>query len=78
MRIFTKTFFELSPVDQNLVVEANLRECDEVIGRGVDSVSRSRARARRKRIEQKAIEFGIWDDGEGEQSNAEAQETGRA
>jgi hypothetical protein len=62
MRIFTKRFFDLSPIDQFQIVEAALAECDEIIERGFSDDSISRSRAKRKRIEQKAIRYGILGD----------------
>jgi hypothetical protein len=67
MRIFTKKFFNLSPIDQCKIIEAELQKCDEELARPLHySDSRydfyfNRVKARRKRIERKAIEFGIWD-----------------
>ena len=60
--IFTKCFFELSPIDQAALVDAAIREIEYVIGQGTDPDSDRKARRRIARIRRKALECGIWEE----------------
>jgi hypothetical protein len=62
MKIFTKTFFELSPYDQAAIVDSVIHDLESA--HFVDKEGRRKAARMIRRITKKAIEFGIYaDDG---------------
>jgi len=64
MRIFTKTFFELSPNDQAAIVDAVIRDLESAYF--VNKEDRRKAARMIRRITKKAVEYGIYaDDGDG-------------
>ena len=60
MKIFTKAFFRLSPIDQATVVDAAIRDLEAAIGRHVDPADDRRAEQKIKRITKRAVEYGIF------------------
>jgi len=56
--IFTKRFFNLSPSDQAAVVDAAIHDLETAIG--VRPVDRRAIRQAIRRIERKAIEYGVY------------------
>jgi hypothetical protein len=60
MRVFTKRFFTLGHHDQVQVVNAVLSDLDACVDTSADKAGRERARRMIRRIERKAVEFGIF------------------
>ena len=58
MKIFTESFFRLTPADQSKVLDATLAD----IANQVYLSKQGEARARRtaRQIEKKAVEYGVW------------------
>lgn len=56
-RIFTKSFFKLSVVDQAAVVTAALQGLNQC---WLSKENEKRAQRIRQRIESKAIKYGVW------------------
>ncbi len=69
MRVFTKRFFGLSPLDQVQVVNAALRDLEECAGRSIDKAGRERAKRTIRRIRRKAVDFGVFSEPDQEQKN---------
>jgi len=59
-KLFTKRFFEASPNDQRLIVDARLRDLEQVLPYDTNG----RAKAMIRRIEKKAVEHGIYNESE--------------
>ena len=57
-RIFTKLFFQLSDNDQVAVINALLADINNQCY--VSKVDEAKARRQAKRIEKKAVEYGVW------------------
>lgn len=60
-RIFTKNFFRLSHSDQAAVVDSVIRELQGCIGRHLNPADDRRAKERIKRIEKRAVEYGVYE-----------------
>lgn len=65
-RIFTKRFFEASHLDQVQIVDAAVAALEEVIGRTPDRRSRQQAKRMLRRLERKAVKYGIYQAYDGE------------
>lgn len=59
-RIFTKKFFGMSDLDQAAVVDSVIRELKDAIGRHLDRRDDAKVKRTIRRIERKAIEYGIY------------------
>jgi len=57
--IFTKRFFDLSAIDQSGIVDAALRDLDQC---WLSQADENRAKRKRRRIERKAIKYGVWEE----------------
>lgn len=62
--VFTKRFFNLSPSDQVAVVDAALHDLASAVG--VSVADRRAIRRTINRIERKAIEYGVYQEGDHE------------
>jgi hypothetical protein len=58
-RLFTKRFFDLSASEQAGIVDGTLRDLNQ---HWLSEEDRKRAERMRKRIEKKAVEYGIFAD----------------
>jgi hypothetical protein len=58
-KLFSKTFFGLSAIDQALVVDAAVQELDQC---WLSQEDEDRAKRKRQQIEKKAIEYGVWEE----------------
>ena len=61
-RIITKRFFERSPLDQAQTIDAAVAALEEVIRRSFDKRGRQRAKRMLRRLERKAVEYGVCAD----------------
>lgn len=60
MYIFTKRFFNLSPIDQCQVVDAAIRDLEAAIGRHLNPADDEKVKKQIERITAKAVEHGIY------------------
>ncbi len=58
-RIFTIRFFRLSSADQSAVVDSAIRDLTNCVGRNVDPADDRKVEKQIKRIQQKAVEYGV-------------------
>jgi hypothetical protein len=59
IRIFTQAFFRLTRSDQAAVVQSVVRDLQNAIGRHLDPRDDAKAERTIRRIEKKALEYGV-------------------
>jgi len=59
-RIFTKSFFRLSPNDQAAVVDAEIRDLESCLGRHLNPDDDRKVENQIERVRQRAVEHGVW------------------
>jgi tRNA splicing endonuclease len=61
-KIFTKKFFRLTAHDQAALVDAVIRDLESCIGRNLNPEDDRKVRQHIRRIERKAVEYGVYED----------------